>query len=273
MSNIVPIKQAKRKGISKKTRFEVFKRDNFTCQYCGGQSPDVILRVDHINPVAGGGDNDILNLITSCEPCNQGKGARPLDDQSVLARQRAQLKELNERREQLEMMLQWREGLSNLDEDYIDAFDRIFHEHTNSNLSESGRKKFKSWLKHHTLAELIDAFEAAVPTYFKDGDPDPERANELAGKTFNMTIRVAMYRKRHGDDPAMKDLFYTRAILRNRLNYVKEHEAIDLLKQAHALGAHMDELKDWAKRARNWTNWRQEMESWIEELGGPDEQD
>ena len=54
----------KRKSISKKNRFEVFKRDSFTCQYCGASAPDVLLEVDHIKPVASGGTNDILNLIT-----------------------------------------------------------------------------------------------------------------------------------------------------------------------------------------------------------------
>ena len=52
----------KRQSISKKLRFEVFKRDNFTCQYCGRMAPDVVLEVDHINPVANGGKNDILNI-------------------------------------------------------------------------------------------------------------------------------------------------------------------------------------------------------------------
>ena len=80
-----------REPIKKSVRFEVFKRDNFTCQYCGGKAPDVVLHVDHINPVAGGGDNDIMNLVTSCEPCNLGKGARELDDKSVIAKQRVQL--------------------------------------------------------------------------------------------------------------------------------------------------------------------------------------
>lgn len=46
---------AKREPLSKGIRFEVFKRDNFTCQYCGAKAPDVILEVDHINPVKLGG--------------------------------------------------------------------------------------------------------------------------------------------------------------------------------------------------------------------------
>lgn len=66
---------AERKPISQKTRFEVFKRDSFRCQYCGQSPPAVVLEVDHFEAVAAGGSNDIDNLITSCADCNRGKGA------------------------------------------------------------------------------------------------------------------------------------------------------------------------------------------------------
>ena len=69
-----------RKAISTKTRFDIFKRDGFVCQYCGEHPPAVILHVDHITAVADGGGNDLDNLVTSCAPCNMGKGARPLSD-------------------------------------------------------------------------------------------------------------------------------------------------------------------------------------------------
>ena len=69
-----------RKSISKKTRFEVFKRDGFICAYCGAHPPSVVLHVDHIHPVALGGNNNMDNLITSCEPCNLGKSAKPLTE-------------------------------------------------------------------------------------------------------------------------------------------------------------------------------------------------
>ena len=48
-----------RKSLSNKIRFEVFKRDNFTCQYCGRKAPEIVLNVDHIEPVSKGGTNDI----------------------------------------------------------------------------------------------------------------------------------------------------------------------------------------------------------------------
>lgn len=60
--------------IPDKKRFEVLKRDNFTCQYCGRKPPEVSLCVDHITPVSLGGSDDDGNLITACERCNSGKG-------------------------------------------------------------------------------------------------------------------------------------------------------------------------------------------------------
>ena len=65
----------RRKSISPKTRFEVFKRDGFTCKYCGRRSPDTVLEVDHVTPVSSGGHNGQENLVTSCFYCNRGKGA------------------------------------------------------------------------------------------------------------------------------------------------------------------------------------------------------
>ena len=51
-----------RKTLSKKLRFDVFKRDGFKCQYCGITPEKEILQVDHIIPVAEGGENDMDNL-------------------------------------------------------------------------------------------------------------------------------------------------------------------------------------------------------------------
>lgn len=66
-----------REAISKRVRFEIFKRDSFTCQYCGKQPPSASLQIDHIIPVSAGGDNDLCNLITACHDCNAGKAHLP----------------------------------------------------------------------------------------------------------------------------------------------------------------------------------------------------
>lgn len=67
-----------RKGISTKTRFDVFKRDGFVCQYCGAHPPNAILHVDHIVSVKSGGPSVMDNYVTACDRCNLGKGAGDL---------------------------------------------------------------------------------------------------------------------------------------------------------------------------------------------------
>ena len=65
-----------RKNINNSLRYDIMKRDNFKCQYCGAspaKDSDVELQIDHIIPVSKGGDNSIDNLKTICNHCNIGK--------------------------------------------------------------------------------------------------------------------------------------------------------------------------------------------------------
>lgn len=79
-----------RKSIGKTKRFEIFKRDLFTCQYCGRTPPNVVLELDHIHPVAKGGSNDNDNLITACMDCNRGKSDNSLEDVVPGVREKAE---------------------------------------------------------------------------------------------------------------------------------------------------------------------------------------
>jgi hypothetical protein len=65
--------------VSKRTRYEVLKRDNHTCRYCGATTPDVKLTVDHVTPVALGGSDDPCNLVAACQDCNYGKASTSPD--------------------------------------------------------------------------------------------------------------------------------------------------------------------------------------------------
>lgn len=66
-------------GVSKRLRYEILRRDNHACRYCGATAPDVKLVVDHVIPVALGGGDSPANLITACDPCNNGKSATMAD--------------------------------------------------------------------------------------------------------------------------------------------------------------------------------------------------
>ncbi|MGW1102763.1 HNH endonuclease [Streptomyces sp. NPDC002540] len=66
-------------AVSKRLRYEILRRDNHTCRYCGATAPDAPLRVDHVTPVALGGTDTPDNLVASCEPCNSGKSSATVD--------------------------------------------------------------------------------------------------------------------------------------------------------------------------------------------------
>ncbi|HEY2982445.1 MAG TPA: HNH endonuclease, partial [Anaerolineales bacterium] len=53
---------------------EVFRRDNYTCQYCGKR--DGGLTVDHVRPRHLGGEHIWTNVVAACPPCNHRKGGR-----------------------------------------------------------------------------------------------------------------------------------------------------------------------------------------------------
>jgi 5-methylcytosine-specific restriction endonuclease McrA len=55
------------------TRFNVFLRDSFACQYCGSGEE---LTFDHVTPRSRGGRTTWENIVTACARCNLGKGGR-----------------------------------------------------------------------------------------------------------------------------------------------------------------------------------------------------
>jgi len=76
-------KSAKEQNVSKSMRFDIFKRDNFRCRFCGASPANdtkVTLHVDHIIPVSKGGETILSNLQTLCSRCNYGKSAKSMSN-------------------------------------------------------------------------------------------------------------------------------------------------------------------------------------------------
>ena len=67
------------------TRFNVFLRDKFTCQYCGDKKD---LTFDHLLPRSKGGKTNWDNVVTACSACNVQKGGRLLKFSGMTLNQR-----------------------------------------------------------------------------------------------------------------------------------------------------------------------------------------
>lgn len=254
-----------RKAISKRARFEVFKRDGFKCQYCGKAAPDVILHVDHIHPVSKGGKNDILNLITACLDCNGGKSNVELTDATAIAKQREQLESLNERREQLQMLVKWREGMASIEDESLDAISAAWEVAAPGwHLNDTGLQSARKLMIKFGVAKVLSAIDVARVQYIKMGDEN-KATQESVSLGWSKIGGICRMESLPEDE---KRLYYIRGILRKRLNYLNEYEVIPLLKRALRAGVDLDALTNHAKQATTWSRFQNWTLEDIEEEEG-----
>lgn len=157
-------------SISKKIRFEVFKRDHFRCCYCGSVPPRVILEVDHIDPKSEGGGDDINNLITACFDCNRGKRDIPLN--KIPPQLGENLEVLQEKEEQIKEYRKFIKRIENrIKRDIEEVSDVYANNYPGWILSDQFKhvsiKRFLAQLPKHVV---IDAFRNAMSICGKDRD-------------------------------------------------------------------------------------------------------
>lgn len=152
---------------SKRMRFEVFKRDGFTCQYCGATAQDAKLVCDHIDPVANGGLTELDNLITACEPCNQGKSDKLLSDVPRSMAERAA--EVEEREEQISgyqaILKAKRQRIESDAQEILDQFCAAFRRDGIPKKDFASIKRFIELLGLHECVEAADLATARMRSY------------------------------------------------------------------------------------------------------------
>ena len=255
-----------RNPIKKSVRFEVFKRDFFACQYCGQKAPDVVLEIDHITPVAGGGDNDILNLVTACRGCNAGKSDRKLSESAVVDKRRSQLESLEERRQQLEMLYDWHRSLIDLNDQAVDLAESLWFEslgEVGSRLTDSGRDEIRKLIKRHSFDKVCEAIRRASEAALRSPYIDESR-DAVTNEWFWKISRVLTVGKLEESQPGTSRLLYVRGILRNRVPYLNETTCIALLKNAHAHGVLVDWMETVAKQVTSWSQFRDLVDDAID---------
>jgi hypothetical protein len=151
------------RSISKRVRFEVFKRDGFACQYCGQTPPAVVLELDHIIAVADGGPDDFQNLITACFDCNRGKAAVPLSRRELAEDIETRRQLIQERVEQAEAYEQLLRERREQEDAAIDQVIAVYEQFVEGyTLLDKTRPSIRRFLRMLPPSEVIDAMEIAA---------------------------------------------------------------------------------------------------------------
>lgn len=249
-------------AISKKIRFEVFKRDKFTCQYCGKHSPDVILEVDHIQPKSKKGGDDMLNLVTSCFDCNRGKKDRLISDLTIVEKQREQLKILAQKNEQLEMLLNWRSGLMNIEDKELAACVNEFEKDmAGDTLNEYGKFEMKKILKRYGIIPVLEAIQESKKYIVIDD-------NKVTSKSFNNAfdkMKAIAYIKSLPKDKQEEyhEVYKIKYALKNKFYSWNENQANIIIRNFLSKGYAMDLLKSISNQSENFSEWKDKLNSCI----------
>jgi hypothetical protein len=248
MMSRVPIKTA--------VRFEVFKRDSFTCQYCGDKAPDVVLEVDHIVPVAGGGTNEILNLVTACRQCNAGKKDRRLSDSAAIEKSRSQAEDLQDRKNQLEMIAKWHLSLVDIESAAVDQLESLWFSclsEVNKCLTRDARDELQRLVKKFGFESVCKAVSCSASRLIARGCGGDSAARDEA---FWCVGKICAANKADDKDPGVSRLFYIRGILRNRTSAISDGSCIAFLKEARSLGVDVSWMECVAKEVTSWSQFR-----------------
>ena len=248
-------KKVKRKAVSKKLRFEVFKRDAFTCQYCGRKAPDVVLHIEHITPVSKGGENSLMNLVTSCVECNLGKGARTLSDDSSVTKAQKQAELLQDRREQIEMIRDWHLSLVDQSSVEVESVNSLYKALTGN------EKRIADWYKPD-VGKLIKKFGLdTVLQALRDGAAsygDPDKALDKLGGICACKSNP-FYRKRA----------YIAAILKSKVSHWNDARFMPEFKRGYDIDGEyfLKAAEEWAKEfSGNWTMMMEELVDLVDTL-------
>lgn len=170
-------------AISKRLRFEILRRDEYTCRYCGASAPGVVVTVDHVIPVAMGGQDVPENLVAACRDCNAGKSSST-PDASLVAEVGAAARTY---------MLALQDGFTKLrslyesEEEYIEEFESTWSGWRRTRTGEGiprpdhWRQSVRRWHRIGVPLELIeDAIERAMKKRL-DGRTQHDEFRYMAG--------------------------------------------------------------------------------------------
>lgn len=134
-------------------------------------------------------------------------------------------------------------------------------------MSDYGRQQISKWLCEYSLEEVFAALDISATQYLTYSEDAPDESSQ--SKAFSYIPKICKMRRVERDKPYMRDAFYVRGILRNRLSYVNEQTVLEDLDYAfHVANVNPEYVKRLAKSANSWTKFDTELWKTIREVEG-----
>jgi hypothetical protein len=176
-----------------------------------------------------------------------------------------QTRAIEERRAQLEMVIEWREEIVGLQDEAVDALDRRIVARTGLSMDEEYRQRMRRWVRHYGLAVVFEALEDAFDQMLEWRDGVVLLASWE--RAFASIPQVVELRQVARDKPYFREFIYICGLLRRRLPYLNELRCLRLMEDGLGAGASIEAMKAFARTVKSWTAFRKGLEEFINDYG------
>jgi len=149
-------------------------------------------------------------------------------------------------------------GLNEIDDMVLEELANLWNTLTPKyELNEKGKARLKAWIRKFEVAEVVDAMKESSSFYIKfslDDEGELSCSPESWNNAFNKIPGIIVTKRREKDDPNIKQIYYIRGILNNRINYVNDKGYFIIVSEAMRKGVPIENIKEVALECKNWTD-------------------
>ena len=142
----------------------------------------------------------------------------------------------------------------------VNAVDDVIENYTNHRLTKNGRLEFEKHIADYSLEEVLEAVKISARTYLKYDD----NGELIKDSVDNFLYRIKGICRNRQEGDTLKEVFYIRGILRNRLSYYDENRVTHALIRAQEKDCDMKFIEREAKVMKTWTELRNFLEEYAE---------
>ncbi len=142
----------------------------------------------------------------------------------------------------------------------VNAVDDAIEKYTDRHLSKNSRMEFEKYIADYSLEEVLEAVKISARTYLKYDD----KGDLIEDSINNFFHRIKGICRNRQEGDTLKEVFYIRAILRNRLSYYDENRITHALILAQEKDCDMKHIEREAKLMKTWTELRNFLEEYAE---------
>jgi hypothetical protein len=152
----------------KRIKYEIFEKDAFKCQFCGTGTPNVTLQLVRIQDAQQNDEwLDLAFLSTSCKICEKKKsGVEEKSPNNYMS-----IDELEERLQQLKMLINWRKGMLNIRKQQLANLISYWENKIPDFETNNDQKKYlAAYISKYSSDEIRSAMDMAVDKFIKFSD-------------------------------------------------------------------------------------------------------